>query len=103
MPSGPAKISRRAPKALPVQIFQPPANTVPMNCTGFTASVEESSLPFVLSIIPVDLALGKWKFVAPTEAQAAQLEMGKAYTLAVVIRNAGSEPVEDFELTVLAE
>jgi hypothetical protein len=98
-----AKINRRAPKGFTLRFWQTPAKLARLNCTGFTAEVGETTLPFNLTVLPVNLAQGEWRIVAPTEAQAELLVPGTAYRIAIVLRNAGSEPVEDMQLTVMAE
>jgi hypothetical protein len=98
-----AKINRLAPKGVLLRFWQTAAKLARLNCTSFTAAVEQTTLPFNLTVAPVNLAEGEWRIVAPTEAQAQQMDPQKPYRIGIVLRNAASEPVEEFALTVMAE
>lgn len=72
----------------------------PIDCTGFTSAVADTTLPFTPTITPVDLALGKFRMEPFTDAQRALLKVGKQYGLLIVLRNAVGDAIEDIRLTV---
>ena len=99
--SGTVPLSRTAPKAMQINWWQA-GKLARLDCTSFTCAVAETSLPFAPAIAAVDLALGKFRMVAPAPIDAAKLKAGRTYGVHLVLRNALGEAIEDMRFTIEA-
>jgi hypothetical protein len=92
-------LSRAAPKGIGIVWWQP-GKLARLDCRTFTCAVLETALPFVPAIVAVDLEQGAFRLQPPGPVQAAELIVGKTYTLHVVLRNALGEAIEDIRFTL---
>lgn len=85
----------------PVQFrWWQPGKTLPLDCTGLTCTVRQTTLPYVPAVEAVDAAAGQFRLAAPTPAQADKLRLGKTYGIHVVLQDAGGNAVEEFRATL---
>lgn len=95
-------ISRTVLKPIQFEWFEQDSETR-IDCTGLTCAVERTSLPWTPAITVIDAALGKFQIAPPTAPQAASLEAGRRYGVKVVMRDAGGNAVEEFDLVLVAK
>jgi hypothetical protein len=96
----PLSLSRSVQRLVPFELWNN-GETAPINCSGFTVSVEETSLPFVPAIQTIDAATGRFQMLAPTEQQLATVTSGRRYRIKVIWRDGADEPVEGFTMAVV--
>lgn len=70
----------------------------PIDCTGFTCTVHETTLPYSPAITTVNAAQGAYRIEAPTAPQIALLRRGRRYAATVVLRDGGGAIVEAADL-----
>lgn len=95
------RYSRTVPRSIPFEWWQA-GEIAPIDCTGFTCAVEESTLGWTPAVTVTNAALGQFAIGAPSPAQADGLTSGRRYAVRVVLRNAGGQALEDFRLTLVA-
>lgn len=74
--------------------------TAPIDCTGFTCTVADTSLPFTPTITPVNLAQGKFRMEPFTDSQRSQLKLGRQYGLVLVLRNSAEDAIQDLRIAI---
>lgn len=92
-------LSKSAPKPVQFNWWQED-KAARLDCTGFTCAVAETSLPYLPTIVAVDLAAGKFRMLAPDPAQAAKLKLGTHYGLQVILRDGTGAPIIDRRLMI---
>lgn len=92
-------ISKAAPKSVQFNWWQE-GKAARLDCTGFTCTVAETSLPYPPTIVAVDLVLGKFRMLAPDPVEAAKLKLGAHYGLQLVLWDGGGAPVIDRRLMI---
>lgn len=75
----------------------------PIDCTGFSCAVAETTLPWTPAVITVNAALGRFALAAPTGPQAASLPTGRRYSVHVVLFSGAGVALEEFKLTLVAD
>lgn len=92
-------ISKSAPKPIQFNWWQE-GKTAQLDCTGFTCGVAQTSLPYLPTIVAVDLAAGRFRMLAPSPAQAAKLKLGTHYGLQLILRDPIGTPIIDRRLMI---
>jgi hypothetical protein len=78
-------------------------DVLPIDCTGFSCAVTETTLPWVPAVALLNAPLSQWQIAAPTAPQAALLVTGQRYGIKIVLFNALGEAIEGpADLTVVA-
>ena len=95
------RYSRSVPKAIPFEWWQA-GEVAPIDCSTFVCAIDRTTLPWMPTVQAINPALGKYQIGAPSEAQAAQMQLGKRYGVHVVLRSAGGVATEEFDLTLVA-
>ncbi|MEQ1499423.1 MAG: hypothetical protein ABL914_12270 [Novosphingobium sp.] len=92
--------SRTVLEPIAIELWQP-GETAPINATGWTGAVEETTLPWQPAVIVISAVLGQVEIAAPTAPQAALLRAGQRYGVQVVFRDGSGAGVFEFDLTVV--
>lgn len=95
-------ISRTVPQPITLECLQP-GELAPIDCSTFTAAIEQTTLPWTPLVIAIDAAQGRWQIAAPNSLQAASLAAGKRYGLHIVWRNAAGTGVLEADLTLVVK
>lgn len=94
-------LSRSAPRPLQINWWQA-GKVARLDCTSFSCTVGETTLPYTPVIQVVNLAQGQFRIAAPAPADAAKLRRNRAYDLQLILRNALGEAIEDMRFTIEA-